>query len=110
MRKESHLLTACLKYLRILENQGFIFWHDRLNSGRIYSGKYMIRLCREGTPDAYFIMSKRIVWLEMKTKDGKLSEAQLRFKDMVTAVGHTYAVIRDIYDLQKLWHKLLNDK
>ena len=105
-RTESNLVNACLKYLKVLENQGNILWAMRLNSGAIFTGKRMIKLSPPGTPDIVFFNTTHLVWIECKSPTGKLSERQLRFSDISTKAGHKYVVIREIGELQKLWLSL----
>lgn len=98
-RKESNLLTACLNYLAVLENKKEIVWVDRLNSGKIFTGKYMIRLCRKGTPDAYMLLNNgKIIFLETKFSTD-LSPEQRDFKIRVEGVGHQYWIVKNIDDL-----------
>ena len=101
-RRESDLLTSCLRLLQLYENAGDIVHCDRLNSGKIFTGKFMIRLCRAGTPDAYFIRNNdgKMVWIETKTDKGKLTQKQIEFRLKVEAVGHEYWIIRRISDLK----------
>ena len=115
-RREQDLLTAILNYLIVEENMGRIIHCDRLNSGKLYipytlkSGKQKIRrvrLCREGTPDAYFITNKVVidnqerigvmVWIECKTKKGKQREEQVKFEEKIKGLNnHQYWMIRDL--------------
>lgn len=98
-RNESSLLTACLDYLKCLENQGKISWVDRLNSGFVFMGRRRIRLCRPGTADAYFITKTgHMTWIESKFTT-ELSDKQKEFRQIVEAAGHDYWVIRSIDDL-----------
>ena len=110
-RKESHLLTALLGYLQCQENLGNIVYCDRLNSGRIVfkrNNKFQsIRLCRKGTPDAFFITNEGfMVWLETKINEKQkpvedlLEDEQLIFKDMISNLNnHLYLVITKLDDL-----------
>ncbi len=107
-RTESTLTNACLDYLKMLENQKLIAWVDRLNSGEIIvpahrNGKgnlinaRRIRLCREGTPDIYFITNKGLfIYPETKMPGNEQSTAQKAFQAMIEAVGHRYWLIYDI--------------
>ncbi len=99
-RNESNLLTACLDYLKCLENQKKILWVDRLNSGFIFTGRRRIRLCRAGTPDAYMITATGgLIWIETKFSTD-LNDNQKEFRSVVERAGHDYWVIRDIDELR----------
>lgn len=101
-RSESSLLTACLDYLILLENLGEITHVDRLNSGTIFNGRRKVRLCRSGTPDAFFILNNGlVVWVETKSAKGKQTDAQAAFMVKVKDVGHLYWVIRSVGELIK---------
>lgn len=52
---------------------------------------------RPGSPDMCFILPEgRTGWLELKTKRGSLSPAQREFRDKAQALGHVWAVAKDI--------------
>lgn len=104
-RTESSILTACLEWLQVMENMGRIAWVDRLNSGELYikrpSGWQKIRLCRGGTPDAFFIQTNgKVVWIETKIEGGRLEPEQIKFKNMAEGCGQLYWVINDTDSLR----------
>ena len=115
-RTESQLTTACLQYLQCHENLGAIRWVDRLNSGYVYAKKgksvYRVLLCRPGTSDIFFITKKgRVVWVENKSAKGKLTEDQVKFRDMIVVIpNHSYWVIRDMDVLVEKLEKLLEEE
>jgi hypothetical protein len=102
-RTESNDVTAILQYLQVLENGKYIFWCDRLNSGKIFipagmgRSARLVRLCREGTADIYFVSLKGLfVFVECKVGKNGLSPAQRKFRDMIQSAGHQYWESRDI--------------
>jgi len=110
--KEQDTLSAILNLLIVYENSGRIAHCDRLNSGRVFipyttkAGQRrgrMIRLCREGTPDAFFITNKgRIVWIEVKSKKGRQRFEQERFEKKVKKLpSHEYWVVRGIEEFER---------
>jgi len=115
MRSEKHIKKACLDYLRTLENQGLITWVDRLNSGKFYIRRIarkgrLINGCRAGTPDSYVILNDgRMLWIEYKAKDGKITQYQHDFARMVTGVGHLYLVIRSLDELMERMAEIMVD-
>lgn len=106
-RSESTLLSAILALLQTWENSGRITHFDRLNSGKIFIPPYKgrpgrkIRLCREGTPDAFIILkSGSVIWIETKIGSNKLSAAQEEFKTKIEkAPGHVFKIAKKIDDL-----------
>ena len=99
-RTESQLVTASLKYLQTLENMGVIAWADRCNSGKFFTGKYMIRGMRTGTPDILCILSDgSVLWIECKFGTYGLSIEQLMFKEMVGKFKtQYYLLVQDSID------------
>ena len=49
------------------------------------------------------------VWLECKTKRGKLSESQETFREGVNSYGGFYFVVRSIEDVEKAFDVILAD-
>jgi len=118
--KEQDTLTACLNLLISLENAGKIVHCDRLNSGKIFvpymrksgrRGGRMIRLCREGTPDGYFILNTgKVIWLEAKRGKAKQRYEQERFEAKISKLpNHEYWLIRDIDEFIVKLKDLLGD-
>lgn len=58
-----------------------------------------------GLADLTAVKDGRVVWIEVKTRRGKLSEHQERFRDDVLQHGGEYIVVRSIEDVQK-WELL----
>ena len=111
---ESALLRSVLDWLQYQENPGKLMFL-RLNSGTMfpsYTNKqgqtksYRVSLCPEGTADVLVIRYEGcsmegcrivdIIFLETKSKNGKLSEAQEAFKLKAEAQGAEYMVIRNV--------------
>lgn len=49
-----------------------------------------------GWPDIVVLAEGRVIFLECKVPGGRLSPAQMRFRDRVLAEGHVWAVVRSI--------------
>ena len=59
----------------------------------------------------YFVAGLPIsVWLECKTKTGKLSQSQETFGDGVCSYGGFYFVVRSIDDVKKAFEYVLQEK
>ena len=56
----------------------------------------------------YFVAGLPIsVWLECKTKAGKLSPSQIKFRDGVNHYGGFYFVVRSIEDVEDALHHII---
>ena len=56
----------------------------------------------------YFVAGLPIsVWLECKTKAGKLSPSQIKFRDGVNHYGGFYFVVRSIEDVEDALHQII---
>ena len=56
----------------------------------------------------YFVAGLPIsVWLEFKTKAGKLSPSQVKFRDGVNRYGGFYFVVRSIDDVEDALHQII---
>ena len=103
--KESDIKFAITERLQIYENQGKIIWWERLNSGEVIvlRGKkpYRVKLCREGTPDLIVIrqlgtIMPEVIFFEVKSDTGELSEAQEEFQQRMVGNGIGYYVVRSV--------------
>ena len=70
-------------------------------------GWFVIRLqqglgCHRGLSDLVAIKQGRVVWIEVKTPRGRLSEYQLAFARSVDGHGGEYVVMRDPKDVFRL--------
>ena len=75
----------------------------RLNSGKVQVRGGWMKLCPEGTADIVIFPRGRMpVWVETKTKTGKLRTAQIAFADKMADLGHSYWTIRSLDEMLKL--------
>ena len=91
----TELVKACEQYLTM---KGV--FHYRNNSGALktVNGGFM-RFGAVGSPDIICVVKGIYVGLECKMGSGRLSEAQVAFKERLQAVGGQYWIIRDLQDL-----------
>jgi hypothetical protein len=104
--REANLKSQILEYIQILENQGKVYG-DRLNSGEILAlnkdgSQRLIKLCREGTADIFFIIYGRIIFTETKRKGEKQKPQQKIFQEKVESVGAIYWLVDDFEQFLKL--------
>ena len=53
----------------------------------------------KGMSDLTAIKKGRVFWVEIKTKSGKLSSHQIKFRDMIESVGGDYWTIRSVEEI-----------
>jgi len=111
--RESELSKAVRDYLQYQANLGKVYF-DRLNSGSLLAKSgdriYKVNLCKSGTAD-YFVIQwvypqgapnkgwTRVIFLELKGKDGKQRGDQKDFQVSVEKQGAEYHIIRNIDEL-----------
>lgn len=57
---------------------------------------------KPGTPDFALLYKGKVIIVECKTRDGKLSPEQLAFKVLAEMQGHTVHVVRDMEHFRSL--------
>lgn len=95
--------------------EGFLnakkIYNDRLNSGKLFiqskhyrkrtkdyaESKRVVRLCKTGTPDRFFIVDGKIYFIETKIKDGKCSPDQLARHQEIRKSG-AIVIVADSFD------------
>lgn len=94
---ERAIQTAIVKALRKHAKPHLCRWFAVPNGGHrhLYTAtKLKAEGTQRGTPDLCFVLPPRgrIAFLELKSDTGRLSPAQIEFRDDVTALGALYAV------------------
>ena len=84
---ESDIQAAIRDYLRWT---GWLVWknHQTLGSYR-------------GLADLTAVKAGRVVFVEVKTSTGRLSEVQKRFRDDLIRAGGTYILARSVEDVER---------
>lgn len=82
-QKESSLSARIAEYL---DNRGI--YNDRLQCGNIETKRgNWIKLCKTGTPDRFCIIRGQIIFIEVKTINGKSSPDQLERQEILRRSG-----------------------
>lgn len=101
-RNENHtaLVKGCLHWLELHKVDA---WLNNTGALRDKTGR-PVRFGLPGSADILGMMAPwgRIIAIECKTGDGRLSPAQEAFRDMVRRNGGIYLVAREVTDLQAL--------
>ena len=70
--------------------------HARINSGSIFTGKYMVKLAPEGFPDLLFFHRGVSHAIEVKKVGEVLRPLQLTWFEILTRSGFSYAVVTSV--------------
>ncbi len=97
---ERDILNTISEYLAWKKE---FFWRSN-NIPVMVDGKYrrMPKYSKLGVPDIILVKDGKFIGLECKTSKGKLSSAQIQFRDDVRKANGLYYEIRCIEDLQKV--------
>lgn len=68
----------------------------RLNSGK---AKYNMRLCPPGTPDILALLHNGALWIEVKTRSGKVSKDQEKMHEELKRRGQRVIIARSVTDV-----------
>lgn len=77
----------------------------RCNVGRVRTadGRFFDTGLPEGFPDLIALPGNgRIVFVEVKSKTGRLREAQIRFREWALSKGYEYIVARSVADVETI--------
>jgi len=100
--KEQTLIKAINDYLQVKENMKQLFF-IRNNTGAVvseYRGKKRFyRFGKAGSSDFIVFTKTATLFIECKSEEGKLSEAQIEFQKLVEKLGYIYMIIRNIDEL-----------
>lgn len=104
--KEGVIQTQILEYLRLLENQGKLYY-TRLNSTGVFDPtKKVFRRPsphqKHGIPDIMVIKDNKIIFLECKSETGKQSEYQKAFEEICKSNSQLYYVVRSLDEVRDI--------
>lgn len=104
---ERAIQKACIQYLLILENQGKL-WFVRCGSGAIKTkeGRYF-KSGKKGAPDIICCIPNHdknnwcglLVGIEIKSKNGNITEEQMITGELIESLGGKYEVVRSLDEL-----------
>lgn len=97
---ETVLQKVIIEYLHMHPKVTFCM---RVNSGRVFTGKYNIKLAPEGTSDIIGrLYNGLFLALEVKVGKNKPTEAQTQFIDKTNRDGGVGAVVYSVEDVEKI--------
>ncbi len=71
----------------------------RLNVGAMRLGRRLVRFGVQGMADVISFPAGRVLWIEAKAPDGRLTPEQQSFQRQVESTGHSYIVARSSDDV-----------
>ena len=94
--KESDIQALILIYVTSLPGAfGF-----RMNTGAVRDGDRFIRYGLKGQPDIFLILKGRFIGIEVKTRTGRQSEAQMQWQRNCERAGGLYILARSVDDVE----------
>jgi len=107
---EAAVLAGCKHLLELLRNEGLLVW-KRISTTGIPVGDQTRRAIfvknpAQGMADIMVFLKSdppKTLHIELKSKTGRLSEAQEKWRDELKAMGHdTYYLVRSVQELEKV--------
>ena len=101
---EADLQRQVVAVLRQVLPKGFVVHHSANEvrrggeEGRIAQGIAQGMGVHPGFSDLIVLGAGRCLFLELKSKNGRLSDAQVEFRAFVLAEGHSWALVRSLED------------
>lgn len=102
---EARLHIAVAAFLRAAWPDDLIFFHTPNGEARPggAAGKLKAMGVLPGVPDFTFLLPNgQAAFIELKARDGELSDAQIAFRDKAVALHCGYAVARSIEDVERV--------
>lgn len=108
MAETDDIVTPALKALAHYDNDGVFAMRVNAGLARGFNGG-VVHLAQKGTADILCTVKGRAVWMEGKTKNGKLNAAQVAFRAKVTRCGALHYIIRSPGDAVRIVKELLRE-
>ncbi len=97
MATEAEIQRAIMHAIGALH--GALVWRNNVGAARTAGGR-VVRFGTPGSPDIMAIVGGRFVGIEVKSRRGKLSTRQRRWRAACEAAGGVYIVARCVDDVQ----------
>ncbi len=102
--REDNLQAACFKWhWNTYPEQRYRLYHNFNNPPNSIKGAQLKAMgLIKGVADFTYLKSDgKILYMELKAEQGRQSKEQKRFEQVVTDLGHEYAIIRNFEEFQK---------
>jgi hypothetical protein len=102
-RPEDAVQRGCAQILDGLWRAGRLRWAHVPNGGKrspIEAGIFSTLGVKPGVPDIFIALpGGRVIWVEVKAADGRLSPAQVEWRDALRMMGHDWHLLRHPIEL-----------
>lgn len=97
---EHDFQVTAVEYCRLILPAGCILTSiDHAGGGRVAGAQRKRRGVVDGISDIYIAFGPMTVWLECKTRIGRLQPNQAAFRDLVQAQGHYWGLVRSLEEI-----------
>jgi len=101
MEKETNIQTTICEYLALKK---YFFWRQNTQpavqtTGGQWTFRRMGKYAMRGVPDIFIIKNGTIIFLEVKSAIGQLSEGQIEFKKKCEEQKVRYHLVRSLEDV-----------
>ena len=111
MYEENHILIEKdlqREVLSILRESGFLVWHNNNNSLNKISGSNNKKQgVLAGVLDLTLVLPGEVIFLELKTIKGKLSQDQINFISSLEERKVKYEVLKGVQEFEDFYNKLI---
>lgn len=112
--KEKYVLIGVKEVLMRYEKMGFLKWWRISTTGRVFgngANRTLIPNKEMAGFSDILILPRNLppIFLEVKSSIGKITNLQLKFKQSVESMGHTYALVRSHQELDKIMNELFGN-
>lgn len=104
MREEANLQKRIVQFFKKYYDRYLIF---SVPNEATHNNKNCPAGVLRGAPDLILALPNNIIFLELKTEKGKLSDHQCIFKTKCSVLNAPYFIIRDFNDFQNILHNFL---
>lgn len=107
---EAQLHTQIVNWLRLALPDGAVLHHSPAGIGKLgWKGKNMMKThgVMPGWPDLEILYRSKMIFLEIKTKTGRVSAAQKICHRRLTLAGGTVHVVKSLGDAQEFLKQLM---
>jgi len=98
---EAQILRAIKDFLNYHMNLGNLVWNRQPCGAQYPGGKRKIEACHPGTPDMVVHRNGLTLYIEIKSKEGKLKPEQVEFHKLLYAQGISTYTVRSVEEVQE---------
>jgi hypothetical protein len=100
---EGKLQAEIIQYLQSKKIYAFSVPNEAKGRSVVAQMQLIAMGLKSGVSDLVVVLPGKVVFIEVKTPDGKQSPQQVKFEQRVKALGHDYHVVRSVDDVKNLF-------